>query len=75
MGIYDVLNIQNDGQYDWFQVDKACWIREGEWLTYFPVEDNELERLTEENRILKKENEILLDIIHDIHEMTGVDKE
>lgn len=72
MGIYNVQDIKNDGEYNWYQLDKACWVRDGEWLAYYPIEENELQRLKAENKELKKENEILLNIIHDIHNMTGV---
>lgn len=72
MGIYDVVEKKNDGEFDWFKIDKSCWVRDGEWLTYYPIEDNELERLKEENRQLRKDKEILMNILHDVHEMTGV---
>lgn len=72
MGIYNVQDIKNDGEFNWYQLDKSCWVRDGEWLTYYPIEENELQRLKAENKELKKENEILLNIIHDIHNMTGV---
>lgn len=72
LGTYDVLDVTSDGTYDWYQLDKNCYVRDGEWLTYYPIEETEIERLKAELKEVKKENEILLNIIHDIHNMTGV---
>ena len=53
MGIYNILNkLEVDG-YTWYELDKANWIRQGEWLTYYPIEDNEITKLKKENELLK----------------------
>ena len=52
MGIYDVLSKQKVEGYTWYRLDKANWVREGDWLTYYPVDD--IEALKKENEELRK---------------------
>lgn len=70
MGIYDVVDTAVT-DYTWYSVGSDLWIREGEWIDYYPIEDNEIARLKEENRVLAKDKEILLNILAEIHEITG----
>ena len=49
-GIYNILDIKNDGDWDWYQLDKNCWVRQGDWTRYYPI-DSELEKLRKENRL------------------------
>ena len=52
-GIYNALEKRNDGTYDWYKVEENHWVREGNWLTFYPgVEQNTLEK---ENAKLKEQ--------------------
>ena len=70
MGLYNVLEVTED-LYKWFRIDKDCWVREGDWINYYS--EDEIKRLTEENKNLKKENEILKGRLKDIHELSEVE--
>lgn len=52
-GIYNALDRRNDGTYDWYKVEENHWVREGEWLKFYPgvVEDT----LEKENAKLKEQ--------------------
>ena len=45
MGVYNVLNSKNVNGYMWYKIDSKCWVREGEWLTHFDKEDDEIAQL------------------------------
>ena len=74
MGVYNVLDKRTDNDNnEWYKLDTSNWVRSGEWLTYYPADESEIESLRKDNEKLKKENESLKKIIQDVHEMTGVD--
>lgn len=52
LGIYNVLSKQEVDGYTWYQLDKDNWVREGDWLNYYPA--NDYEALLKENEELKK---------------------
>ena len=52
-GIYNALDKRNDGTYDWYKVEGNHWVREGNWLKFYPgVEEDTLEK---ENAELKEQ--------------------
>lgn len=53
LGIYNVKSSKLVDDFLWFEIEKGYWIRTGEWLRYYPVDD-ELEKLKKENELLKK---------------------
>ena len=53
-GIYDVKSKMTSGDYTWYMVEDNHWVREGEWLRYFPKEATESE-LEKENKELKEQ--------------------
>ena len=53
IGIYNVKSKKEVDGYMWYQLDKSCWVRDGEWIIYYPI-DSELEKLRKENEELKK---------------------
>lgn len=56
-GIFNALESRSDGTYKWFKVEENHWVREGEWLKFYPgVEQSDLEK---ENAELKEQNEQL----------------
>lgn len=52
-GIYDVLEEKIIDGYDWYRIAKSCWVREGDWLTYYPQSDD-ISKLQAENEMLRK---------------------
>lgn len=63
MGIYNVLSKREVDGYMWYEIDKANWVREGDWLTYYGANNYDA---------LLKENEELRERIRQIHELSGV---
>ena len=59
MGIYDVLNTKEVDGFIWYKIDSKSWVREGEWLKYFPVQDS----LKEENEQLKADMKRIEEIV------------
>lgn len=57
-GIYNVLESRKVGEYNWYCVEANHWVREGEWLKFYPRVNPESE-LAKENEELKKLNEQL----------------
>ena len=55
-GIYNVIASEKVGEYQWYQIGENNWIREGEWLIYYPVSMNDYQILYEKT---KKELETL----------------
>jgi surface antigen len=56
-GIYNALESRSDDTYKWYKVEENHWVREGEWLKFYPgVEQSDLEK---ENAELKEQNEQL----------------
>ena len=54
-GIYNVLESRKVGEYYWYCVEENHWVREGEWLKFYPgVEQSDLEK---ENAELKEQVE------------------
>ena len=52
-GIFNALESRSDGTYKWYKVEENAWIREGEWLKFYPgVEQSDLEK---ENAELKEQ--------------------
>ena len=54
MGRYDVLEIVNDGLYDWYKIDNECYVREGEWLNFYPKKDDEIAKLKDKIRRIQE---------------------
>lgn len=52
LGIYDIKSKKVVDEYTWYELDKNCWVRQGGWIKYYPVDD-ELEKLKKENVELK----------------------
>lgn len=52
MGIFNVLSSQKVDDYTWYEIDKGCYVREGDWLTHY--EANNYEKLLKENEELKE---------------------
>ena len=63
MGIYNVISKRKVDGYMWYMLDKANWVREGDWLNYYPVDDFEA---------LKKENEELKRVLKEINSLSEV---
>lgn len=38
-GIYNVSNKRNVSGYEWYELEPNHWVREGEWLTHYAMED------------------------------------
>lgn len=76
MGYYNVLETVKDIEsgYYWYRIENNSWVRDGDWITYYPLEENELQVLKELNKKLEKENEVLLKILKEINELSGVSK-
>ena len=51
LGVYNVLSKQEVDGFTWYRLDKANWVREGDWLKYYPA--NEYEALLKENEELR----------------------
>ena len=52
-GIYNAVESRSDGTYKWYKIEENAWIREGEWLKFYPgVEQSDLEK---ENAYLKEQ--------------------
>ena len=60
MGIFNVLERSFLNGYNWFKLDKNCWIREGNWLIFHS--GNELELLRKENAELKEKLKLIEEI-------------
>ena len=45
MGIYNVLNLKEVDGFMWYKIDSKSWVREGDWLKYYPKENDELAEL------------------------------
>lgn len=52
LGIYNVLSTKQVDDYTWYNLDKNNWVREGDWLTYYPK--NDYDNLLKENIELKE---------------------
>ena len=59
MGIYDVLNTKEVDGWIWYKIDSKSWVREGDWLKYYPAEDS----LKEENEQLKADMKKIEEIV------------
>ena len=59
MGIYDVLNTKEVDGWVWYKIDSKSWVREGEWLKYYPEENS----LKEENEQLKADMKKIEEIV------------
>ena len=51
-GIYNVKSKKQVDGYWWYEIDKANWVREGEWITYYPI-DRDIAKLENEIEDLK----------------------
>lgn len=57
-GIYNALESRKVDGYYWYKVEDNHWVREGEWLKFYPgIEED---TLIKENRELKEQNEALM---------------
>ena len=63
VGIFDVLDSKKIDGYVWFKLDENAWVREGDWLVYYPEDSGELERLRKENAELKAAMNDVFEII------------
>lgn len=68
-GLYNVLSKQTVDDYVWYEIDTGCWVRQGSWIEYYPIEDKEIVRLQEENKQLKKIIKIYEDKVLQIKEI------
>lgn len=59
MGIYDVLNQKEVDGWIWYKIDSKSWVREGDWLKYYPEENS----LKEENEQLKADMKRIEEIV------------
>ena len=59
MGIYDVLNQKEVDGWIWYKIDSKSWVREGDWLKYYPAEDS----LKTENEQLKADMKRIEEIV------------
>lgn len=63
MGIYNVEDKQIVDGYTWYQLEENHWVREGEWLKYYGVDN--IDNIIKENEELKK-------ILKEIHTLSEV---
>lgn len=43
-GFYTVLDTKNQNGYKWYKIQDSAWIREGEWLKYYPAVEDEKQK-------------------------------
>lgn len=53
-GIYNVLDTKLVDDYIWYKIDENNWVREGDWITYYPA--SQIEELN--IRVSKLESEV-----------------
>lgn len=61
MGVYNVLSKQVVDNFTWYEIDTNCWVREGDWITYYEKQD--FEALIKENQELKEDMKKIESII------------
>jgi len=55
MGVYNIKSKKTVGEYIWYELDDNCWIRDGEWVTYYKKSsDDELSQIKADMRTIKK---------------------
>ena len=64
VGLYNVISKQNVDGYVWYEIDTNCFVRSGEWLIHYDIEES--------NEDLKKEIEELKKRLKEINKLSEV---
>lgn len=62
IGIYNVLDKKEIDNYTWFKLGTNNWVRSGDWLRYYPV--NNYDELIKENIELKERLKKIMEVAH-----------
>lgn len=71
MGVFNVRSKEEVNGYTWYELEPNHWVREGDWLTYYPAQ-NANDDLVKENEVLKAENKALKERLTEINNLSKV---